>query len=165
MQYAYSTDEESFSGPFDHPEDAIAEGLDEAVSCACAGPGDWATLHIGEIDEVAQPASAYFPLTAHAIVDQMDDEACDDGAPSSTASHFSNATVEALGALNRKIAACIDQWANEYGLQPRWFNVHKVREVTSQVKGTLAPTEVDDDATLDSALHEWGEIRRDEREA
>lgn len=138
MSYTYSTNEEEFYGEFDTELEALKEVFDEDCTHA------W----IGESEQ--RTAADYLNIRdAENLMEAMNEMASDEcgecaedwllvpfvryhkeGTPERDLADLRKERHDkALKALDTRLRTLINQWADDYGLQPEFFHVKNVRKV------------------------------------
>lgn len=114
MNYAYSTDEEHYSGSFASPEDAAAE--------AFSGDGDLEAVFVGEM---TAPVCAEH-INAKLLFDhiaQQDEYANDDEGDT-----FKSVTKEAADELTGSLQKLFNEWMDKWTQRPSFFMVKNPKE-------------------------------------
>ena len=112
-RYAYSTDEEFYTGDFSSRAEAAAE--------AFAEDEDLESVMTGIC--VVPPRRPWASDLIETVAAQTTDEAgewADD--------YLQNVPKAAVDELQEGLQALWDQWEKKHGLEPTWFNVEKVKE-------------------------------------
>lgn len=112
----YSTNNEDFS------HDCIEEAINDRLSDEFLASGTVITIYEG--DAVKQKAGNF------AKWDVIDELSCSAGDECGEyADDWPNCTKEQSDDLDERIAAVVNQWADDHGLQPNFYTVENVKEI------------------------------------
>lgn len=117
MRYAYSTDEENYTGPFDTIEEVIAEAT--AGSNAYVGMGFW----VGEEAKPPQPEEFW-----HSSRDWLENVGEQDEYGIEAAEDWDRSTKEQREELEAEVREVMGKWLDRHKLRPSFFLVENVKK-------------------------------------
>lgn len=132
MKKCYSTNNEDFN--YDELDDAVQSALDDPS----VNVGDVVTVYEG--DAVAWKAGDFTGFT----LDHISNAAYDEGGEYAE-DYLSDVSKEQEADLDKRVADVVNQWADDHGLQPNFYqvkNVQELRFVMTSETGDYEPSEI-----------------------
>ena len=123
MEKCYSTNNEDFN--YTEEEDAVNDVFDFVGAEA----GAIATIYEG--DAVKWKAGDF----ARCNIDSMSECACDE-AGEYAKDYLNGVGKEEEADLDKRIADVVNQWADDYGLQPGFYRVENIKEIQVKLLNT-----------------------------
>jgi hypothetical protein len=146
MGFAYSHDQENYTGDFATPEDAVAEAAWEARDRIAEG--EQAGLDVGVV--LPSISAGSLMLSGDCVLERIQELMFDD-VPEECAEHFADASKEAVAELTASLRTVFDEWATKHGLQPTWSGIGKTVEICWDV-------DADDEKNAANAVAAYQEL-------
>lgn len=126
----YSTDEECFN------DNEIDDVIEEFIANSDCPAGGIFTVYEG--DATLWKASDFLPTN---LVETLAENTYEEAGE--YAAGWPPYTPEQAADLQQRIEDVVDQWADDYGLQPKFFRVENVRQITVKLLNEQGEYEID----------------------